>query len=80
MSHPKHEQDVKTEGAPLPEGQGESAIRRKALDEGGGSPSPEHLEDNQLRGVDEDGRHTTGTHGGPHKDGTTNPSKEGKKA
>jgi len=58
---------------PLPAGQGESAIRRRAMEEKGGTPSPEHLEGGQLRGVDEDGRHTGGTHGGPSKDGTTKP-------
>ena len=56
-------------GPTLPEGQGESAQRRQAIEEGGGKPLTTQLEDGQLRGIDEEGRHTTGTHGGPKKDG-----------
>jgi hypothetical protein len=61
---------------PLPAGQGESAQRRIQLEKHGGQPLTEPLEDGQLRGADEEGRHTTGTHGGPKKDGSSNP-KEG---
>jgi len=57
------------QGPTLPEGQGESAQRRRALEEGGGQPLTTQLEDGQLRGTDEEGRHTTGTHGGPKKEG-----------
>jgi hypothetical protein len=56
--HPKR-------NATLPEGQGESAGRRKGLAEEGGTPLTKELEDGQLRGANEDGRHDTGTHGGP---------------
>jgi hypothetical protein len=59
--------------APLPAGQGESAERRRRLEESGGQPLTKPLEDGELRGADEEGRHTTGTHGGPGKDGTENP-------
>ena len=67
MSEPKRED---------PKPQGESEGRRKGLEEGGGQPLTQPLEDGQLRGVDEEGRHTTGTHGGPGKDGSTNPSRK----
>ena len=55
---------------------GESAGRRRGLEEGGGQPLTTPLEDGQNRGVDDEGRHTTGTHGGPHKDGRDGTSKE----
>jgi hypothetical protein len=48
---------------------GESEGRRRGLDAGGGSPLNQSLEDGQLRGVDEDGQITQGTHGGPQKKG-----------
>ncbi len=57
------------QGPTLPEGEGESARRREGIEKGGGHPLTEQLEDGQLRGTDEDGRHTTGTHGGPTKEG-----------
>jgi hypothetical protein len=50
-----------------PEPQGESAQRRQALEEGGGVPLTKIPEDGELRGADEEGRPTTGTHGGPKK-------------
>lgn len=55
-------------GPVLPEGEGESAQRRQRLKEHGGLPLTIQLEDGQLRGVDEEGRPTTGTHGGPKKE------------
>lgn len=67
------DKDPKTTSAPQPEGKGESASRRQGLEAGGGQPLTTPLEDGQLRGVDEDGRHTTGTHGGPTKDGSSAP-------
>ncbi len=47
------------------EGGGESEARHRGLEAGGGTPLNTSLEDGQLRGVDEDGQVTTGTHGGP---------------
>lgn len=64
------QKDPKTSAQPMPEGTGESAMRRERLHEGGGVPLTTPLEDGQLRGKDADGRDTTGTHGGPKKDGT----------
>jgi hypothetical protein len=60
------------------EGGGESEARRKGLEEGGGVPLNTSLEDGQLRGVDEDGQVTTGTHGGParNKDQATTRRKD----
>lgn len=43
----------------------ESEGRRQGLEAGGGVPLNESLEDGQLRGVNEDGQITQGTHGGP---------------
>lgn len=65
--------DPKTSTEPMPEGTGESAMRRERLEKNGGVPLTTPLEDGQLRGKDEEGRDTTGTHGGPKKDG--NPRK-----
>ena len=62
--------EQKTSKEPKPESQGESAGRRRGLEEGGGVPLTTPLEDGQKRGVDDEGRHTTGTHGGPKKDGS----------
>jgi hypothetical protein len=47
-------------------GHTESDGRREGLESGGGVPLNTPLEDGQLRGVDEDGQPTGGTHGGPH--------------
>jgi len=69
----RHASTDQQETHPLPAGQGESKERRRRLEEGGGQPLTEQLEDGQLRGVDEEGRHTTGTHGGPSKKGSDNP-------
>ncbi len=62
--------EQKASKEPLPENQGESAGRRKGLEHGGGVPLTTQLEDGQNRGVDDEGRHQTGTHGGPSKDGS----------
>lgn len=48
-------------------GEGEAAGRRRGYEASGGKPGDDLLEDGQLRGVDEEGRVTTGTHGGPKK-------------
>lgn len=64
------EPKTKTSTEPMPEGSGESAMRRERLQENGGVPLTTPLENGQLRGKDEEGRDTTGTHGGPKKDGT----------
>ena len=53
----------------MPEGQGESAQRRQAIEQGGGQPLTTPPEDAQLPGADEEGRHTTGTHGGSKEEG-----------
>lgn len=53
-----------------PEQKGESAGRQKGLEKGGGVPLNTPLEDGQQRGANEEGKHETGTHGGPKKDGT----------
>jgi hypothetical protein len=71
MSQQKTPQtDPKTSTPTLPEGSGESAMRRERLEKNGGVPLTTPLEDGQLRGKDEEGRDTTGTHGGPKKDGS----------
>ena len=67
------DKDPKTTSAPLPEGEGESASRRRGIEAGGGQPPTTPAEDGQLRGVDGEGRPTTGAHGGPTKVATTAP-------
>ena len=54
-------------------GGGESEQRRRGLEAGGGARLNRSLEEGQLRGVDEDGQITHGTHGGPkeHTRGAT---------
>jgi hypothetical protein len=64
------------ESAPLPEGEGESAGRRRGLEKGGGRPLTEQLEDGQRRGQREDGLPSTGTHGGPKRDSSAEPTRE----
>lgn len=64
MTDPK---TTKTSTEPLPERQGESADRRRRLEQGGGTPLTTPLENGQLRGKDEEGRDSTGTRGGPKK-------------
>lgn len=44
--------DPKTSTETLPEGQGESAGRRKGLESGGGKPLTTQLEDGQVRRED----------------------------
>lgn len=71
MSQPKNTtNDPKTSTEVMPEGTGESAMRRERLEKNGGVPLTTPLENGQLRGKDADGRDTTGTHGGPKKDGS----------
>ena len=57
------------------EQQGEAKERQIRHEKGGGAPLTTPLEDGQRRGVDEEGRHTTGTHGGPSKDGSDAPKR-----
>ncbi|MDB4941957.1 MAG: hypothetical protein JWP97_1491 [Labilithrix sp.] len=61
--------DEKTETQVAPEGEGESKMRRERLAEHGGQPLTTPLEDGQLRGADETGKPTQGTHGGPKETG-----------
>jgi hypothetical protein len=60
----------KRDEKPNKKGTGESEGRRRGLEHSGGQPLTTPLEDGQKRGVDDEGRHTTGTHGGPKKDGS----------
>lgn len=59
----------KTTAEPMPLGKGESAQRKAQHEKGGGKPLTDAIKDGELRGADDEGRHTTGTHGGPKKDG-----------
>ena len=60
----------KRDAKPKKKGEGEAAGRRRGLEEGGGQPLTKELADGQMRGADGEGRHTTGTHGGPRKNGS----------
>ncbi len=46
---------------------GEASDRKRRTIAGGGTVGNDLLEDEQLRGVDEEGRMKGGTHGGPTK-------------
>jgi hypothetical protein len=49
--------------------QGEAAGRERGLEDKGGKTLDDIPKNGELRGSDDEGRDTTGTHGGPSKDG-----------
>ena len=57
-------------GQSTKQNQGEAAGRKRGLEDKGGERLVDIPKEGDLRGQNEEGRHSTGTHGGPSKEGT----------